>query len=74
MQVLWTNDVDVSLVNDHANQPVLNVVVFFGGFTGCSKFPPARPQEAGRLRRTLAVRRREARDRERGRRKFSAAD
>ena len=29
---------------------------------GCSKFPPARPQEAGRLRRTLAVRRREARD------------
>jgi hypothetical protein len=29
---------------------------------GCSKFPPARPQGTGRLRRTLAVGRREARD------------
>lgn len=29
---------------------------------GCSKFSPARPEGVGRLRRTLAVRRREARD------------
>ena len=36
--------------------------VFFGDSRGCSKFPPARPQGAGRLRRTLAVRRKEARD------------
>lgn len=44
MQVLWTNEIDVSLVNDHINQPVLNGVVFFGGFTGCSRFPLAKPQ------------------------------
>lgn len=44
MQALWTNEVDVSLVNDHINQPVLNGVVFFGGFTGCSRFPLAKPQ------------------------------
>ena len=37
----------------------------FRDFRGCSKFPPARPQGAGRLRRTFAVGRREARDRER---------
>ena len=46
----------------------------FGNSSGCSKFPPARPQEAGRLRRTLGVRRREARARERSWREFSAAD
>jgi hypothetical protein len=36
--------------------------VFSGDSGGCSKFLPARPQGAGRLRRTLVVRRREARD------------
>jgi hypothetical protein len=49
-------------------------VLFSGDFGGCSKFPPARPKGAGRLRRTLAVRRREARDREQSWRRFSAAD
>ena len=35
---------------------------FFFRDSGCSKFPPARPQEAGRPRRTLVIRRTEARD------------
>ena len=42
-------------------------------FRAAQKGSLTRPQGAGRLRRTLAVRRREARDRERSQRPFSAA-